>query len=134
MVMAPTGTTAVRAYIRTLRIARGYTQPELAALIGLSARGYIDYESGETKELKQSTLIRALEALCAPYEDVRDLIVNDRDAEQGRSRALDRCAPEVREQIQELEKTIEGRQALIEAAGRFRRNRRRAANRNEHSV
>lgn len=120
------GADGVRAYIRTLRIAHGYSQPEFAKRVGLSARGYIDYELGDTQELKQSTLVRAIEALSAPFEDIRDLILCDADADAGRAKALKRYAPDIQAQIRELEETEEGQLALIGAARRYQRRKKRA--------
>lgn len=112
------GAEAVRAYIRALRDASPYTQKQFAKEIGLSERAYIDYETGETQELKQSSLVRALELLCAPYEDVRDLILGNSNADVGRDLAIKRLEPSVQERIRALEATEEGRQALIDAAKR----------------
>lgn len=112
------GADGVRAYIRALRDASPYTQKQFAKEIGLSERAYIDYETGDTQELKQSSLIRALEILRAPYEDVRDLILGNSGAETGRELAIKRLEPSIQERIHALEATEEGRQALIDAAKR----------------
>lgn len=115
----PSGAAAVRAYIRLLRDKRGFTQKEFGPKVGLSERAWIDYETGDTQELKQSTLVRVLEVLKVPYEDVRTLILGDQDANRGEQLALMRLAPDIRSRIEELGSTEEGRAALIEAARRY---------------
>lgn len=112
------GADGVRAYIRVLRDASPYSQKSFAKEIGLSERAYADYETGETQELKQSSLIRALELLRAPYEDIRDLILGNSDAQSGRDLAISRLEPSIQERIRALEATEEGRKALIDAARR----------------
>jgi transcriptional regulator with XRE-family HTH domain len=115
---APAGAAGVRSYLRVLREEQGYTQKEFGPRVGLSERAWIDYETGETQELKQSTLVRVLDILSAPYEDIRALILENQSADSGRALALRRLAPDVQKRIRELEETEEGRQALIDAARR----------------
>lgn len=114
----PSGAAGVRAYVRVLRQEQGYTQKEFGPLVGLSERAWIDYEAGETQELKQSTLVRVLDVLQAPFDDIRLLVLNDQDAEAGKALALKRLAPDIQKRIRELEETEEGRQALIDAGRR----------------
>lgn len=117
-IVAPAGAAGVRGYIRILRDKRGFTQKEFGPKIGLSERAWIDYETGVTQELKQSTLVRVLDILGVPFEDIRTLILENQSAIQGEALALRRLAPDVKQRVAELEETEEGRTALIEAARR----------------
>jgi transcriptional regulator with XRE-family HTH domain len=51
---------AIRAYVRTLRRARGLSQPVVAEAIGIGVRTYKGWEMGETKDIKTPHLLRAV--------------------------------------------------------------------------
>src|SRR5262245_18601858 len=54
---------AIRAYIITLRTGQGISQEKVAEAVGLTRRGYIMWETGETRDIKLPTVIKALEAV-----------------------------------------------------------------------
>lgn len=49
--------------LRRLRIARGYTQPEFAKLVGVTKGAVSQWEDGSTKNLKLTVLAKVLEVL-----------------------------------------------------------------------
>ena len=49
--------------LRRLRVARGYTQPEFAKLVGVTKSAVSQWEADSTKNLKLPTLARVLEVL-----------------------------------------------------------------------
>jgi transcriptional regulator with XRE-family HTH domain len=78
---------ALRAYIRTLRDGRKYTQERFAQSIGIGYRTLVDYELGETKSLRDSALVKAVGVLGASWDDVTDLVETELGAEEGERRA-----------------------------------------------
>jgi transcriptional regulator with XRE-family HTH domain len=83
---------AVRAYLRDLRIGRRLSYTKFAKMIGLSRRALIGWEMGETEELKQGPLIRAVDALGASWKHLARLIEPDAGADTGRALARERLA------------------------------------------
>jgi len=49
--------------LRRLRVARGYTQPEFAKLVGVTKSAVSQWEDDSTKNLKLTTLARVLDVL-----------------------------------------------------------------------
>jgi transcriptional regulator with XRE-family HTH domain len=49
--------------LKRLRIARGYTQPEFAKLVGVTKSAVSQWEDDSTKNLKLTTLARVLDVL-----------------------------------------------------------------------
>lgn len=83
---------AVRAYLRDLRIGQGYTYAILAQQIGLSRRSLVGWEMGETEELKQGPLLRALTTLQASMDHLKQLTEPDSNTDMGRKLAMERLA------------------------------------------
>lgn len=82
----------VRAYLRDLRIGQGYTYDAFAKQIGLSRRSLVGWEMGETEELKQGPLLRALTILQASIDHLKQLTGPGADPEMGRRLAIERLA------------------------------------------
>lgn len=93
-VTIPLSAEGIYGYIRRLRDGRGYTQQELADLVGVKYRTYVDYENRETKELKQSTLVRAVLVLGGSWAHIEKIITDDADEEQGRQLAEEILSPQ----------------------------------------
>lgn len=49
--------------LRRLRVARGYTQPEFAKLVGVTKGAVSQWEDGSTKNLKLEVLAKVLDVL-----------------------------------------------------------------------
>jgi transcriptional regulator with XRE-family HTH domain len=49
--------------LKRLRVARGYTQPEFARLVGVTKSAISQWEDDSTKNLKLTTLARVLDVL-----------------------------------------------------------------------
>jgi transcriptional regulator with XRE-family HTH domain len=49
--------------LKRLRVARGYTQPEFARLVGVTKSAVSQWEDDSTKNLKLTTLARVLDVL-----------------------------------------------------------------------
>jgi transcriptional regulator with XRE-family HTH domain len=64
---------AIRGYIRTLRIGREKTQPDMAHAINMGLRTYKEWELGNTKDIKAPYLIRALHFLSGSIEQIASL-------------------------------------------------------------
>lgn len=98
---------AVKAYLRELRIGQHFSYAQFARIIGMSRRALIGWESGETSEIKQGPLIRALNALNASLGHLAELTTPDADAELGRRLARERLA-EIAASMsdEELKKTL----------------------------
>jgi transcriptional regulator with XRE-family HTH domain len=79
----------VRAYLRDLRIGRGLTHQALADEIGMSRRSLIGWEMGDTEEMKQSALLRAITVLQVPREHLERLTDPDADVALGKALALE---------------------------------------------
>lgn len=82
----------VRAYLRDLRIGQKHTYTAFAKQIGLSRRALVGWEMGETEELKQGPLLRALTILQASIDHLKQLTGPDADVEMGRRLAIERLA------------------------------------------
>ena len=64
---------AIRGYIIRLREARSVTQAELAEVVGLKRRAYIDWETGATPDIKAAGMCAAFRYLNGSFEHLRDL-------------------------------------------------------------
>lgn len=60
----------IRLYLRELRKLRNISQRKLAEQIGMSLRGFSDYELGKTEGLKTSMFIRAVVCLGGEWDDL----------------------------------------------------------------
>jgi transcriptional regulator with XRE-family HTH domain len=64
----------VRRYFKQLREEAGYSQEQLAELIGMSLRAWIDWENGTTGDIKSVLLFRAIDALSGSLPLVQALM------------------------------------------------------------
>ena len=60
----------LREYIIALRKAQGISQSEMADFAELSRKGWIDYETGRTADLKSAVVFRVLDRLDVSIEDM----------------------------------------------------------------
>lgn len=98
----------LRAYLRALRMGRKETQAGLADAIGLSRRAYIDWETGETHELKTGPLIRAIIHLRASLRHVEHLVGSSATAKEGAALAEEWLGASAERRLQELSETDPG--------------------------
>lgn len=98
---------AIRGYIVRLREERGVTQEELAPVVGLKRRAYVDWETGATEDLKAAAMCAAFRYLRGSFDHLRDL------SRPGTTRADGERMAEVRLR----EETAEGLNALRDTIG-----------------
>ena len=77
----------IRTYLRELRKLKNISQRELAEQIGMSLRGFSDYELGKTEGLKGAMLIQAVVYLDAAWSDLIDLSRPDATEDEAIQRA-----------------------------------------------
>lgn len=78
---------AMRTYVATLRRGRGVSQKDLADRIGMNARTYLSWETGETQDIKAPYLLRAVEVLSGSADHLMRLADDRLGAEEGRKLA-----------------------------------------------
>lgn len=64
---------AVREYLKALRMGRGISQDALADAVGLSRRAWINWENGETEDIKTGVMLKAIRAVQGAITDVEAL-------------------------------------------------------------
>lgn len=80
-------TEPLRAYILTLREARGLSQEEVAKGVGIHPRTYTSWENGQTKELKLDTARSLIRLLGGWFEHLEH--IDEISAEEARALAVE---------------------------------------------
>lgn len=75
--------------LRRLRVARGYTQPEFAKLVGVTKSAVSQWEDDSTKNLKLTTLARVLEILGT---DLQYLVWGEHRSPSGHTNSVGKSA------------------------------------------
>jgi transcriptional regulator with XRE-family HTH domain len=97
---------AIRGYIVRLREARGVTQEELAGVVDLKRRAYIDWETGRTGDLKAAGMCAAFRYLGGSFEHLRDMARPSATRADGVELAEMRLREEVTNELVALQDTM----------------------------
>lgn len=106
------GMEGVRAYLRELRLGQKVSHQRLASLVGMGRRTIIDWETGQTKELKLGNAVRIAKVLGGSSDDIIELIDKDASEEDGRKLAERYIGQAAFQQIEQL--SDDGKQDVIE--------------------
>jgi transcriptional regulator with XRE-family HTH domain len=82
--IVPSTMAGVRGYLRELRQRKRISQKALAEAIELSLRAFVDWETGETEDLKGGPLVRAVVFLEGNWEHIQHLVETGASEEEGR--------------------------------------------------
>lgn len=109
----------LRAYVEYVRLAREVSQATLAAEMGFTERAYSFWLSGQTKELKQGSLLRLIVFLDLSVEDIARLDQKKSTPEEGVELAKQLLNTEEQRRVEQLIEK-EGVERVVESVNLLR--------------
>ncbi|NCC30541.1 MAG: XRE family transcriptional regulator [Chloroflexia bacterium] len=83
MIKSVTMNSALRVYLRELRIKQGITQQRAADAIGWTMRSFNEWETGKNEDIKSRHFIRLVVLLNASWNKIINLEINNSEDEVG---------------------------------------------------